>query len=358
MKAVVFYDVNDIRYEPDWREPRAPGEGEVKIATSWCGICGTDMEDFTHGAIIPIDEPHPESGAQAPMVIGHEYSGRIAEVGPGVKDLKPGQKVAIECVKVCHHCYFCSIGEYASCLNQVSIGQVDDGGMAEYFIAPAENCVPIPEDMPDDIAALAEPLSVMVRGVRRGRVMIGDTVTVVGAGTIGLMAIGAAWAAGASKVISINHGGYRAKVAKQMGATHLFNSKEEGWLESFMDLTDGLGSEIVIDAGGNPAAMRLAVDLTRRRGRCVMNTVISGDVTLSGWDLVIDEKEIIGTVAHSFDREFKWAVQLLLDGRVNVEPIITDRIYIEDAVGEGFDRLLKDRNQIKVLVTPKKELLP
>jgi (R,R)-butanediol dehydrogenase/meso-butanediol dehydrogenase/diacetyl reductase len=357
MRAVVFHNVQDIRYEPDWPEPRHLREGEVKIATSWCGICGTDMEDYTQGAIIPIGEPHPESGRMAPMVIGHEYSGRIAEVGPGVKNLKSGQKVAIECVRVCHRCYWCKLGEYASCLNQVSIGQVDDGGMAEYFIVPAENCVLIPEDMPDDIAALAEPLAVMVRGVRRGRVMAGDVITVVGAGTIGLMGIAASRLAGASKIISIAHGGRRAEVASLMGATHVLNSKEEGWLEEFMDITNGLKSEVVIDTGGNLDAMRLAVDLTMRRGRCVVNSVIADDVKLSAWDLVIDEKEVIGTVAHSYDREFPWAVQFLLDGRVNVDPIITDRIYIENAVEKGFNRLLEDRNQIKILITPRKELL-
>ncbi|MCD4672648.1 MAG: alcohol dehydrogenase catalytic domain-containing protein [Anaerolineaceae bacterium] len=357
MKAVVFHNVKDIRYEPNWPEPHPLREGEVLIATSWCGICGTDMEDYTRGAIIPIGEPHPVSGRMAPMVIGHEYSGRIAEVGPGVKDLKVDQKVAIECVKVCHRCYWCKLGEYASCLNQVSIGQVDDGGMAEYFIVPAENCIPIPEEMPDDIAAMAEPLAVMVRGVRRGRVTVGDLVTVVGAGTIGLMGIAVARAAGARKVISIAHGGHRAEVASLMGASHVLNSKEDGWHEEFMDITNGLGSEVVIDAAGNLSAMRMAVDLTMRRGRCVLNSVVADEVKLSAWDMVIDEKELIGTVAHSFDREFLWAVQYLLDGRVNVEPVITDRIYVEDAVGKGFDRLLKDRNQIKILVALKKELL-
>jgi (R,R)-butanediol dehydrogenase/meso-butanediol dehydrogenase/diacetyl reductase len=313
------------------------------------------MEDYKRGAVIPIGEPHPESGRMAPMIIGHEFSGWIAELGPDVSGLEVGQKVAVECVRVCYRCYWCKRGEYASCLNMVSIGQMDDGGMAEYFLAPAENCIPIPDDMPEDVVALAEPLSVMVRGVRKGRVMAGDVVTVVGVGTIGLMGVAAARVAGASKVIVVAHGGRRAEVAVQMGATHILNSYEEGWNEEFLDITDGLGSEVVIDAGGNLDAMRLAVDLTSRRGRCVFNSVVDDDVPISALDMVLDEKEIIGTVAHSYDREFKWSVQYLVDGRVNVEPMITSRVYIEDAVGEGFDRLIADRNQIKILVTPHKD---
>ncbi len=355
MKAVVFHGVKDIRFEPDWDEPRPLLPNEVKLAISWCGICGTDMEDYQYGAIIPIDVSHPESGRRAPLVIGHEFSGTIIELGAEVKNLKPGQRVAAECVRACHRCYWCLKGEYASCLNQVSIGQVDDGGMAEFVVTPAENCIPIPAYMPDDVAALAEPLAVMVRAVRRGRVQAGDVVTVVGAGTIGLMGVAAARVAGASKVISVTHGGKRAEVAKQMGATHVFNSKEEGWREAFLDVTGGLGSEVVIDAGGNLAAMRLAVDLTMRRGRCIFNSVVNADVSLSAWDIVIDEKEIIGTVAHSFTEEFLWAVQFLADCRIVVEPLITDRIYISEAVTKGFDRLIRDRSQIKILVTPKQE---
>jgi (R,R)-butanediol dehydrogenase / meso-butanediol dehydrogenase / diacetyl reductase len=357
MKAVVYYGVNDIRYEPNWPDVRPLKKDEVKIEVSWCGICGTDMEDYKYGGFIPVDKPHPESGKKAPIVIGHEYSGRVAEIGKDVKNLTPGQKVAIECVRVCHRCYWCKRGEYASCTNQVSLGQADDGGMADFLIVPAENCIPVPEDTPDDIIALVEPLAVMVRAINKGRIRAGTVVTVVGAGTIGLMGIAAASAAGASKVIAITHGGKRAEVASEMGATHVLNSKEEGWREEFLNITSGLGSEVVIDTGGNIEAIRMAVGLTMQRGRCVINSVVADDMNLPVVDFVINEKELIGTVAHSTNREFAWALQFLKDGRIDVNPMVTSRIYIANAVEQGFNRLIQDRNQIKVLVTPKKELI-
>jgi (R,R)-butanediol dehydrogenase/meso-butanediol dehydrogenase/diacetyl reductase len=355
MKAVVFHNVHDIRYEPDWQDPRPLKAGEVKIATSWCGICGTDMEDYKYGAVIPIGEPHPATGRMAPLVIGHEYSGVVAELGPEVQSIQVGQRVAVECVRYCGKCYWCKIGEYANCEDMVSVGQWDDGGMADYFNIPAENCIPLPEGMAEDQAALAEPLAVMVRAMNKGRVHAGDVVTVVGAGTIGLCGIGAARAAGASKVISITHGGRRAQVAKQMGASHVLNTREPGWLEEFMDITHGMKSEVVIDSGANVEAVCLAVELTARRGRCVINSVLDKDMPLNLLDVMLNEKELIGTVAHQANREFSWAVQFMADGRINVDPIITSRIYIEDAVKEGFDRLLQDRSQIKILVTPHKE---
>lgn len=357
MKAIVYYGIEDIRYEPDWSEPRPLRAGEARIATTWCGICGTDLEDLREGAIIPIDEPHPESGRMAPLVIGHEYSGVVVDVAPDVENVKPGDKVAMECVRYCGHCEWCSRGEYASCLNQVSIGQHDDGGMAEFFNIPAYNCIKVPETLPMDIASMAEPLAVMVRAIRKGRVAPGEIVTVVGAGTIGLFGVAMARVAGASKIIAVAHGGHRAMVAKQMGATYVLNSKLDGWREEFMDLTDGLGSDVVLDCGGNVQAIRLAVELSKRHGRTVITTVIDKDVPLNALDIMYNEKEIIGSVAHQHDREFKWAVQYLSDGRVNPEPIITSRIYIETAIVEGFEKSAKDRNQIKILVTPDKKYL-
>ena len=357
MKAIVFHGVNDLRYEPKWTEPRPLRPGEAHIASAWCGICGTDLEDLRQGAIIPIGKPHPESGRMAPMVIGHEFSGVVVDIAPDVTNVKPGDRVAMECIRHCGRCIWCKRGEYASCLNQVSIGQHDDGGMAEFFNIPAYDCIKLPDSLPLDIASMAEPLAVMVRAARKGRIAPGEVVTVVGAGAIGLFGVAMARVAGASKIISITHGGHRAEVAKLMGATNVLNSKVEGWREEFMDITDGLGSEVVLDCGGNIPAIRLAVELASRHGRTVITTVIDEDVPLNALDIMYNEKEIIGTVAHQQDREFKWAVQYLADGRINPEPMITSRVYIEDAVEDGFEKAIKDRSQIKILVTPDKKYL-
>jgi (R,R)-butanediol dehydrogenase/meso-butanediol dehydrogenase/diacetyl reductase len=229
--------------------------------------------------------------------------------------------------------------------------------MADYFNIPAYNCVPIPDSISDDEAALVEPLAVMIRAVHKGRVQVGDIVTVMGAGAIGLCGIAAARVAGASQVISLTHGGTRAGVARRMGATTILNTNDANWKEAFYDLTRGLGSDVVIEATANLAGVRQAVELTRRQGRCVFNSVIYADVPLNVSDIMLNEKEIIGTCAHQADREIQWAVQYLADRRIDVKPIITSRIYIADAVEMGFNRLLTDRSQIKILVTPHKDLV-
>jgi (R,R)-butanediol dehydrogenase/meso-butanediol dehydrogenase/diacetyl reductase len=234
----------------------------------------------------------------------------------------------------------------------VSVGQMDDGGMADYFNIPAENCIPIPDTLGEDVAAVAEPLAVMVRAARKGRIQVGDVVAVVGGGPIGLCGMSVARTAGASKVIAVAHGGKRAEVATQMGATHVLDSREEGWMEAYLDITSGLRADAVIDTGGNIEAMRLALELTNRGGRCVINSVVNADIPFSGLDIVLNEKEIIGTVGHSYDAEFAWAVGYLADGRVDVKPMITSRIHLKDALDKGIKKLQKDRNEIKILVTP------
>jgi len=355
MKALVFYKPGDIRYEPNWADARDPGPGEVKIATSWCGICGTDLEDFERGGVIPIEKPNPVSGRMAPMVFGHEYSGRIAELGAGVKALKEGQRVAVECVKGCGKCYWCQHHQNVLCESMVSIGQQDDGGMAEYFVAPAENCVPIPKGLDEDVAAMAEPLAVAVRAVRKSRMTPGDLVTVIGAGAIGLCGIAAARVAGAREVIVIAHGGHRAEIAKKMGAHHVLNSRDKKWMEQYMDLTHGLKSDVVLDTGGTIPAIQLAVQLTAKKGRCVMVSVVADQVPLGALDILLNEKELIGSVGHTFEEEYPWSVQYMADGRIDLTPLITGKVYIENAIKDGLLKLQKDRNEIKVLVTPHKD---
>ena len=354
MKALVFYNVGDVRYEPNWPDARPPGKGEVKIATSWCGFCGTDLEDYELGGVIPVEKPHPLSGRKAPLVLGHEYSGRVAQLGPGVKGLREGQRVAVECVRVCRQCYWCQRHQYALCANMVSVGQQDDGGMAEYFVIPAENCIPIPDDLGEDVAALAEPIAVMVRAIRKARLQVGETVAVVGAGPIGLAGIAVARIAGASQVIAITHGGRRAKVAAEMGASLVLDSRQAGWREAYTDATKGMMANVVFDTGGNVKAMRLALELTGRAGRCVFVSVANEDIPLPGLDIILNEKEIIGSVAHTYDEEFTWAVRYLADGRINGAPMITSRIHLADGVEKGIRKLRTDRDEIKILVTPHK----
>jgi (R,R)-butanediol dehydrogenase/meso-butanediol dehydrogenase/diacetyl reductase len=353
MKAVVFYGQNDIRLVDDWPEPPPPKDGEVKIEVSWAGICGTDIEDWQYGTgITPVDEPHPLTGRMAPLVLGHEFSGRVAELGPGVNGFDIGQPVAVEILRFCGECYWCQRHDFALCTQMAAIGQQDDGGLAPYVNIPAFNLFPLPEGGREDLAALAEPVAVMVRAVRKGRIQVGDRVAVIGAGMIGLAGQEVAFATGASEVYMLAHGGHRAEVSAELGATHVFDTREPNWEEEYWDRTHGLGVDLVLECGGNVGAVVQALQIVRRGGRVVLVSVLHGTVPVDPLDLMLSEKELIGSVAHVYDEDFKWAVQYLMDGRVNGEPIITGRIKLDDTLEMGFNELLRNRNHIKVLVTP------
>jgi (R,R)-butanediol dehydrogenase/meso-butanediol dehydrogenase/diacetyl reductase len=359
MQALVFHDIRDIRYERAWPAPPAPPPGEVQVATTWAGICGSDLEDYQFGGVIPRGTPHPTSGRMAPLVLGHELAGRVTAVGAGVTNVGVGQRVAVEPVRVCGRCEWCGRQEYAACANFVTIGQMDDGGMADVFNAPAENCIPVPDHVSDEVAALAEPFAVMLHAMGKGGVRLGSTVTLVGAGPIGLCGIAAARVAGAGQVIAVTRGGQRAEVAGRLGASAVLDSGAAGWREDYDRLTRGRGADVVIDCGGSVEAMRLALALTRRHGRMVLNSVVNRDVALPGLDILLHEKEIVGSVAHSYDREFAWAVHYLASGQVDLAPMITGRVHLSEAVPNGFEALLARReDEVKILVTPNAALLP
>jgi (R,R)-butanediol dehydrogenase/meso-butanediol dehydrogenase/diacetyl reductase len=358
MQALVYHGIRDIRYEKDWPVPPAPPPGEVQVATSWAGICGSDLEDYQFGGVIPREKPHPTSGRMAPLILGHELAGRVTAVGAGVTNVRVGQRVAVEPVRVCRECEWCGRSEYAACANFVTIGQMDDGGMADLFNAPAENCIPVADHVSDELAALAEPFAVMLHAMGKGGVRLGSTVTIVGAGPIGLSGIAAARVAGAGQVIAVTRGGKRAEVAGRLGASAVLDSGEANWRNEFDRLTRGRGSDVVIDCGGSAEAMKLALALTRRHGRMVLNSVVDRDIALPGLDILLHEKEIVGSVAHSYDREFAWAVNYLASGQVDLSPMITGRVHLSEAVARGFDTLLARREEeVKILVTPEEELV-
>jgi (R,R)-butanediol dehydrogenase/meso-butanediol dehydrogenase/diacetyl reductase len=126
-------------------------------------------------------------------------------------------------------------------------------------------------------------------------------------------------------------------------------------MEQYLDITHGLKSDVVLDTGGNIPAIQLAVDLTAKKGRCVIVSVVADHVPIGALDVLLNEKEIIGSVGHTFEEEYPWSIQYMADGRIDLSPIITGKVYIEEALEKGLHKLQEDRNEIKILVTPHKD---
>lgn len=348
MKAAVWYGKKDVRIEDIPDTP--PGEGYVKARVYWCGICGTDLHEYEAGPIMIRMDPHPLTGIKPPVVLGHEFSGQVVECGSGVNNLEPGDRIVTNTLYTCGVCYWCKRGLYSICEKLGGIGLASHGAFAEYIHVKADQCYRIPPQVENDVAALVEPMAAAVHAIRKGRVLEGDRVAVIGAGPIGLMALQAARAAGASQLFAIEISQIRGRKAESYGAIHL-NPLEKDYEARLLDHAGGVGPDVVIECVGASETGPMAVNLVRRGGRAVIMGVFSKPSTLNFNDLVFTEKEVIGSLCYI--DEFETVLRLLADGRLSGEGLITGRIALDDLIEKGFGALLRNKEEhLKILVKP------
>jgi (R,R)-butanediol dehydrogenase/meso-butanediol dehydrogenase/diacetyl reductase len=356
MRAATYHDRKDIRVEDVERD--AVEEGQVRIDIDSCGICGSDLHEYTAGPIfVPDSEPHPVSQETAPIRMGHEFSGRISEVGGSVTGLEVGDAVAVNPILYCGECRQCREGNYHIC---DSIGFVGlsggGGGFAESVVLDAEHAVPLGDDIPIEYGALVEPLSVALHAVRRSGLRAGDAVAVFGAGPIGLAVIQCARAAGAGSIFVSEPRDARRERAADCGATELVDPTSTDAIEYITSNTDG-GADVSFEVAGVEASFNAAVESTAPSGRTTIVSIWEEEVSTHPNNLVLGERTVTGTLAYlggpRSDEEYGMVIDMLADGRLDPEPFITDRIGLEEIVEDGFERLIDpESDHVKILVKP------
>ena len=265
MLAAVFHGPHDIRlsHVPD----PLPRAGEVVVRVQRAGICGSDVNRFLYGS-----HPWPPG-----FIMGHEFCGEIAALGPGVTDWKMGQQVVVEPTLYCGTCFYCQQSEYNLCVDFIRrglTGSGTDGAFAEYVRVPAYKPHARPPELPPPLAALAEPTAVSVHGWNLARLERPDNVVVVGLGNIGLLAVLVARAKGAGQIIAIGKYAPRQALARAYGATLVLEPDDPRLQEQVLDRTGGLGAALVLEAAGTPSSLRAAVASARKGGRIVMLGVL------------------------------------------------------------------------------------
>lgn len=350
MKAAVWYGKKDIRVM-DVPEPSSPGNGQVKVKVKWCGICGSDLHEYLAGPIfIPTETPHPLTGNKAPLILGHEFSGDVVEVGPGVTNIKVGDRVAPDACQVCWQCDRCKENRYSLCEKLAFTGLMTEGAFAEYVNVPAYTIYKIPDNMDYETAALIEPLAVGMHAIRRAPLVQGDTAVILGAGTIGLVTLLCAKAAGAQQIYVIEKAKARKDLAQKLGATEVLDPSEVDVLAMIRKLTGG-GADVVFECIGNDKTAPLAVELARTAGKVVIVGIFEASSSLNFNSLSFTEKTVTGSLAYY--GEFGPALSLVSDGRIDVKPLITGRISIDDIVEKGFEELVNRKEEnIKIIVRP------
>jgi len=340
VKALRWFARKDVRYV-DAPEP-SPGPGQLKIKVSLAGICGTDLKEYAYG---PVMIPP----AKVPITMGHEFAGTVAQVGKGVKGFKVGDRVSGVGNSYCGDCYACKMGRYNLCLNQGFNGLFSDGCMAEYFILPEYSCYKLPDSVSDELGALVEPLAVALHAIRQAHFAVGDTVAIVGDGTIGLCSLLAAKAAGASRVYVIAKHKGRGALAEKLGAAAVIYSTDGNTVKRLQDLTDGIGVNAALECVGRPDTPQLAVELTRRGGIAVIVGIFEKPGMLDFSAITFTEKTMVGSSIYV--DEGRTAVALMMDKRIDPSPLISSVVPLKDAVKKGFEALTNDKEaNIKVLL--------
>jgi (R,R)-butanediol dehydrogenase/meso-butanediol dehydrogenase/diacetyl reductase len=352
VRAARFHGSRDIRID-DVPDPHVL-PGQVEVSVDWCGICGTDLHEFLEGPIfIPRKgEPHPITGAELPVVMGHEFAGVVSAVGSGVTGVSEGDRVAVEPYWVCGKCSACEAGRYNICRSLGFVGLAgDQGGFAERCVVDSRWIHPL-GDLPTDIGALVEPLAVGYHAVRLSGLREGGTAAVFGAGPIGLVTAAALRAAGAGKVIVVEPAAARKEKAVGAGADVVVDPTSDDAAAAIRDLTGGTGVDIAFECAGIEAVLASAIGSVRPGGT-VVNVAIWGHVPQVAMnDLVMSEVTLIGSLAYCGDHPD--VIALLHDGKVDAEQFITGRIGLDDLVTEGFRQLIDNKEEnVKILVSPK-----
>lgn len=348
MKAARWHNKKDIRVEKV--EEPVIESGKVKIKIAWAGICGSDLHEYAAGPIlIPADEPHPLTKEKAPLILGHEFSGEVTEIGENVEKIKVGDRVTVEPIWRCGECAACQSGRYNLCDDLGFHGLAGGGGgFAEYTTVPEVMVHKIPDQMSYEHAALVEPAAVALHAVRQSQLKAGDTAAVFGAGPIGLLNIQACFLAGAEKVYAIELSQERKELAAKLGAT-VIDPAEVNTVEEIVELTQG-GVDVSFEVTGVPLVLQQAIDSTKIAGETVIVSIWESNPDFDANAVVLKEKSIIGTIAY---RDiFPAVINLISEGKFDAGQIVTKKIRLAEIVDEGFEALIKEKSQIKILVQP------
>lgn len=334
MKAIVVHAAKDLRVETHDMPKAGPGEVLVQIARG--GICGSDLHYYSHGGFGTIR-------LREPMILGHEVSGRVADIGAGVTGLERGQLVAVSPSRPCYTCAYCLEGRQNHCMNMRFYGSAMpfphiQGAFSEYVVTDPRQCVPADGLSPGD-AAVAEPLAVVLHAAKRAGDLMGKRVLVTGCGPIGQLAVLVARAAGAVSIVATDVTPFTLQKAREVGADATHNVAEE--TDALAPYTTGKGTfDVLFECSGVAAALAGAVP-AMRPGAIVMQLGLGGDMTLPMQAMTAKELDLRGSFR--FHAEFFTAVEMMQAGRLDVKPLITHSFPVDDAVA-AFE-MASDRGQ-------------
>lgn len=341
MKAAVLHRPGEIRVEQ--RQVPEPGPGEVLVRVRAVGVCGSDVHYYKEGRI-------GRRVVEKPLILGHECAGEVVALGSGVSHLRIGSRVALEPGVPCRRCRFCMSGRYNLCPDVTFMATPPvDGAFVEYIAWPADFTYPLPENLGYAEGALMEPLAVGMHAVRRARLVPGCTVLVLGGGPIGQLALQAAKAAGAGRVILTELEEGRLAMARSLGADVALDLRTTPMAEALAEITDGEGPDLVIEAAGTVETVRQGIELVRRGGTVVWIGLPGTDpCPVSVLQAINKEMDILGI--YRYANVYPDAIRLAASGKIDLSRLVTHRFPLEEA-RRALDTAADQKSStVKVLV--------
>jgi L-iditol 2-dehydrogenase len=347
MKAAVLFGPNDLRIVE--KNVPKPGFQEVLLKVEACAICGTDPKILAHGW-----QNQPPFGEYIP---GHEYGGTIVALGEGVMGFSEGDRVAIEPHKGCGVCANCLRGFYTVCYNYGNLsaghrhyGFTANGGYAEYAVNHVNTLHCIPDTLNIEEATLITTAGTAMYGITRvGGIEPGETVVVAGPGPIGLMAVQLAKQTGAGKVILTGTREERLALGLQLGGDVSVNIKKEDVIKRVVELTQGIGADVVLECAGTSGSLTDAIEFTRKNGRISLLGIYSEPVPINAFKIAQWNITLAGSRAEG-DRALSKVAPLMGDGRIKARPLITHTFPL-DQINQGFQTFInRIGGAIKVVI--------
>jgi 6-hydroxycyclohex-1-ene-1-carbonyl-CoA dehydrogenase len=306
----------------------APLAGEVLVRVAACGICHTDLHYIDHG--VPT--------FKSPVILGHEVSGTIAGLGPGVTRFHEGDRVLLPAVFTCGACRACRTGRENICEQMKMLGNHLDGAYAEYVVAPAKDCFPLPKEIPlAEACLIGDAMSTPYHAVKhRARVRMGDTVAIFGCGGVGINAVQFAALAG-GRVIAVDIDDRKLDLARQFGAHDVLNPRAFERVDKELKKRTGGGVDIALEVIGKPETQRLAYDSLRPGGRLTIVGYSAEPVTLPFSRMMFYEMEIVGSLGCR-PTDYPELIELVRAGRVKLAELVTGRYALDD-IFKGLEAL-------------------
>ena len=327
----------------DRPEPK-PGPGEMKVEVKYAGVCGTEIHIY-----------HDGFRYNPPVVMGHEFSGVVVELGDGVQSFKIGDRVTAEApAHLCGSCDFCRVGNYNLCSNRVGLGWGVDGCYAQYTVIEEKMAHKIPDNISFKAGAVIEPLACVMHGMELTEISADQVVLVAGPGPIGLLWLQAVKAEGATAIMSgTSADKERLKIAKELGADYTVNVQEQDLAEFVRGLTRGYGADVVVECSGNEHSVDACLDAIKKGGKYTQMGLFGKRIGIDMDKVVVKELTVTGVQSQRWTG-WERAMKLLAAGKILLEPLVTLAYSMADwqKAFEAFET----KQGLKIVLYPEEKM--